>query len=175
MGRTKNIHFAFPDKRSPRYRIRYRLLLITISFVCGAALLFGVRAYNRSSAAPTKIAPRFPAGAISNAPAPVAAGGIRTGQSAGSLEGEIVTIRPTGFDPPEITRQDGHFTLIVEDRSQLDAVTLYMDVSGGPQLAQADMPHEVLNWTQEFNLANGTYTLREANHPDWVCTIAIGK
>jgi hypothetical protein len=96
------------------------------------------------------------------------------GQSARTkLEAELVTIRPHGFEPKEITRPKGRFILAVDNRSGLEEVNLRLDQVAGNRLHQVRVPREHLDWSEVFDLHPGNYVLTEANHPNWVCRITI--
>ena len=91
----------------------------------------------------------------------------------GRFEIEVITIRPAGFEPQEITRPKGPFGLAVENRTGLENVILRLDREGGGRLQERQVTRKELNWKQRVNLPPGTYTLTEANNPDWVCRITI--
>jgi hypothetical protein len=89
------------------------------------------------------------------------------------IETELVTIRPHGFEPQEITRPADPFFLAVENRSGLEEVTLRLDLMGGSRLKEVNVPRKKLDWRDAFDLPPGSYVLTEANHPEWVCNITI--
>ncbi len=96
-------------------------------------------------------------------------------QTQNRLEAERITLRPTGFEPAEITRPAGRFLLAVNDRSRRESVTLLLYRSPG------DLVHEVrmrdqrrkYEWRQVMNLPSGRYVLTELGRPDWVCRITL--
>jgi hypothetical protein len=85
----------------------------------------------------------------------------------------LITIRPTGFDPPEIVYPKGEFLLSVDNRSGLQVVDLHLDTEQGNRLHAKRVPRENLDWREIVNLNPGTYLLKETNHPNWVCRIRI--
>jgi hypothetical protein len=89
------------------------------------------------------------------------------------LEAEIITIRPTGFEPKEINRREGRFLLTVENRSGLEEVSLRLDREAGSRQREARVRRNKLDWREIVNLPPGRYTLTEADHPDWICHIII--
>ncbi len=96
-------------------------------------------------------------------------------QTRDRLEAERITLRPTGFEPAEITRPAGRFLLAVNDRSGKESVTLLLVRATGDLLNEARMrdrprKHE---WRQVVNLPAGRYELREALHPEWRCQITL--
>jgi hypothetical protein len=84
-----------------------------------------------------------------------------------------ITIRPTGFDPAEVTIPQGRFILAVDNRSGLRELTFRLDRESGGRLHEVRMPRESLSWRALINPAPGTYTLTEANHPDWTGRITV--
>jgi hypothetical protein len=91
----------------------------------------------------------------------------------GRVEAELLTIRPTGFDPVEITRPRGSFLLVVNNRSGVGELDLRLDREGAGRQHEARMPRGKLGWKKRIDLPPGKYTLTETNHPDWVCHITI--
>jgi hypothetical protein len=89
------------------------------------------------------------------------------------FEIEVITIRPAGFEPQEITRPRGLFGIAVENRTGLPEVLLRLDREGGERVQEAQVTRQKLNWKQGLDLPPGQYVLTEANNPDWVCRITI--
>lgn len=89
------------------------------------------------------------------------------------IEAEIVTIKPHGFEPAEITRPQGRFLLMVDNRSGLEAVSLRLTREGGPRVREMRVPREEPDWSEVVDLEPGRYLLTEANHSRWVCVITI--
>ena len=89
------------------------------------------------------------------------------------FEIEVITIRPAGFEPREITRPRGFFGIAVENRTGLPEVLLRLDREGGGRVQEAQVTRQKLNWKQGLDLPPGQYVLTEANNPDWVCRITI--
>jgi|SRR5215213_8971447 len=89
------------------------------------------------------------------------------------LRGEIVAIRPWGFEPEEIIRPQGRFLLRVDNRSGLNAVSLMIDSESGTRLRAETVPRTKLDWREIVDLPPGNYLLKEANNPDWVCKITV--
>ena len=147
---------------------RLAVLLLAGGLLCSAAVLMTVSVYGEREAKPPA-----PASGINKQPVVVAAPKPLQSKPNEKIEGEIVTIRPVGFDPPEIIRAGGRFTLLVDNRSGLEGVTLRLDQEGGPRLHDVEVPREKLDWVQGVDLAPGQYLLTEANNPSWVCRITI--
>lgn len=93
--------------------------------------------------------------------------------AAAPLEAELIVIRPSGFEPSQITRPAGRFILAVENRSGLDEVDLRLDRDDGDRLQQVRVPRSKLDWSGVVDPPPGTYVLTEANHSDWSCRITI--
>src|SRR5712671_843197 len=59
---------------------------------------------------------------------------------------ELITIRPTGFDPAEIRLTDGQFRIAVDNKSGLDEVTLRLTREGGARVRELRLPPGQLKW-----------------------------
>jgi hypothetical protein len=83
----------------------------------------------------------------------------------------VFAVRPTGFDPDELTISSGRYLIVVQNRSRLRDLTFRFDRENGERL------HEVrpqgLNWKRQFELQPGKYVLSEASHPEWHCVIHV--
>lgn len=91
----------------------------------------------------------------------------------GRLETELLTIRPTGFDPVEITRPAGRFVIAVNNLSGVDELDLHLEGEAGARQHEVRMSRGRLASKKLVNLPPGKYLLKEANHADWVCSITI--
>jgi hypothetical protein len=114
--------------------------------------------------------------AVSAAAAPNQPTVAATPAAPARLESEHITIRPTGFEPSEITRPAGRVLLFVNDRSGLDSLDLRLDVESLQRLYEVRVPRDTKGkheWRQVVALVPGRYILTEAGHPDWVCRITI--
>ena len=89
------------------------------------------------------------------------------------VQRELVTIRPTGFDPTEIRRVSGPFLLAIDNRSGSNTVTLRLSRERGDKLQDVPLTRGHLKWRERINLTTGEYSLTEENHPDWSCRITI--
>jgi len=90
------------------------------------------------------------------------------------IEGELIVLRPFGFHPREIRRRAGQpFLLAVENQSSLPMSSLMINSSVGLRIRDALIPREKRMWSDVLDLPPGTYTLAEANHSDWTCTIIV--
>ena len=90
------------------------------------------------------------------------------------FEGEIVTLKPSGFEPREITRGSGPFVLTVENNSGMPVTPLMLtSESGGPPFHQVSVARETRNWSEIFDLPPGSYTLKDVRNRNHVCGITI--
>jgi len=104
--------------------------------------------------------------------APETAQSAAASSSSNALPGVRVTIRPTGFDPTELTLPQGRFVLTVDNRSGLRELTFRINSESGARLQEVTMPREKLNWRGIINPA-GSYVITETAHPDWQCRVTI--
>jgi hypothetical protein len=86
---------------------------------------------------------------------------------------ELIKIRSTGITPTEITRAAGVCAFTIDNESGVQEITLYLDRADGVRVSEIAIPSGVPNWGAEVNLTVGSYTLREANHPQWSCRIIV--
>jgi len=90
------------------------------------------------------------------------------------IEGELIVLRPFGFEPREIRRPAGQpFLLVVENRSSLPLSSITINSSVGSRIRDASISREKRMWSDVLNLPPGTYTLGEVNHNDWTCRIVV--
>lgn len=85
-----------------------------------------------------------------------------------------VTIRPTGFDPAEVTLPRGRFMLAVDNRTGMNDLTFRLEREGGGRLHEVRMTREQLAWRKVVDPPPGSYVLTEIKHPEWVCRISAG-
>jgi hypothetical protein len=106
-------------------------------------------------------------------PATVTPAAAQSNAPADRLETELITITPTGFDPAELTRPQGRVILELDNRSGLEEVELRVERSNGAREKEVRVHRTTLDWSGEVTLHPGTYVIREAGHPDWVCNVTI--
>jgi hypothetical protein len=102
-------------------------------------------------------------------PAPASSGNFAQER----IEAEVITLRSTGFEPGEITRPASRFFILVENRTDIEAVNLQLNSQHGDRLHNVRMLRGGMDWTEMVDLRPGRYTLTEADHPEWVCRITI--
>jgi hypothetical protein len=98
---------------------------------------------------------------------------VRAMPAAGEITGELLTLTPNGFVPNQITRQQGQFFLVVEDRSGLDQSSQQLSDKDGGNLFSAEVTIQTAEWQDRVELSTGTYVLTAAGNPNWVCQITI--
>jgi hypothetical protein len=141
-----------------------RLALAAACLLIAAGLAIGARPFF-AHAAKKAIAATAPEG-----PAQAAA---QTGNRVRStLEAELITIHPHGFEPHEIRPAHGHFILEVDDQAWRGAV-LRLERESGERLLETEVVRGRSNWVEELDLAPGRYVLSEAGHPNWTCAITV--
>ena len=90
------------------------------------------------------------------------------------IEAAIVTLKPTGFEPKELTRPRGLFLLRVDNRSNNPNLLFRLDRENGKrEHEQQTRAGGKLDWNKPLDLPPGRYLLTEADHPEWVCQITI--
>lgn len=88
------------------------------------------------------------------------------------IDAELVTLRPAGFEPAEISRAGGRFLLAVNNRSGLEGLTLRLATESGARERDVNLGRR-LRWRERLNLSPGDYALTVAGRPDWTCRITI--
>ena len=133
--------------------------------ICSASLVFAAVGHRTAG-------PRSPAG-MEQPPSAVEVTPVR--QVANPPEVELVTILPYGFDPPKISRPNGHFIVVMDNRSGLDGLSLTLTAESTPSvvLLSKQLTLSELDGYNSLDLSPGHYALREANHPEWSCVVEI--
>jgi hypothetical protein len=89
------------------------------------------------------------------------------------MESELITVTPQGFEPREITRPNGAFLLMIDNRSGLTTIQPQLKSTTLVRLLDITLPREEPDWSQVVNLQPGIYLLTESNHPTWVFRLTI--
>jgi hypothetical protein len=87
------------------------------------------------------------------------------------LEEVTLLLRATGFEPAQVTRPAGRFLLSVDNRSGVEELTFEITRADGTKVREIKVLKGNVDWSEEINLIAGQYTLNEAAHPAWVCSI----
>lgn len=148
-----------------RYFCDVRVLLV-ICFLAGAGAIASAKAWSEFYTPSAEFAAPSPA-----TPA-IESASLSAVQSNG-LQRELITIRPSGFEPAEITRPAGRFLLAIENKSGLDEVVLRIRREGGTRHHEGRVWKGNLKWRSAALLSPGRYLLTSPDHPDWNCIITI--
>lgn len=105
-----------------------------------------------------------------NLPPPAQAAAQQHGES---IEAEVVTLTPFGFEPREITRPPGPFLLAVHNQSNSAEVSLRLARVRGERLQEVRLRPGKRRWEQRLALGHGEYLLTEEGRPEWNCIIII--
>ena len=89
------------------------------------------------------------------------------------LQAELITLRPTGFEPARMELVKGRFLLVVNNHSELPDVQLQLMRETGARMHAVRVPSDQVRWSEVVDLHPGTYVLTAVNHPDWVCRITV--
>jgi hypothetical protein len=92
-------------------------------------------------------------------------GSFRSGATASSDadEVELITLRPAGFEPAEISRSKGPFVLFVDDRSGKEQTSLELKRMNGERLRAISLQRKKSEWNDVVDLPPGTYVLQDGN------------
>ncbi|MDQ3804283.1 MAG: hypothetical protein M3416_10680 [Acidobacteriota bacterium] len=94
-------------------------------------------------------------------------------EDAAGAEALVLTLRPEGFEPAEVTVAEGQHLLVVTNRAGLDEFVLRLEREGAGPEQEAKPPKYKRGWKRLLPLARGTYVLTEAAHPEWQCRITV--
>jgi hypothetical protein len=82
----------------------------------------------------------------------------------------LLTLRPTGFDPSEITQTTGAFLLAVDNKSGLERITLRVTREDGTRVTSMTSRNKL---REKIDLAPGRYVITETDHENWTCRLTI--
>lgn len=98
---------------------------------------------------------------------------LRSSSTAQARDGaHSVMLRSTGFEPDEMTRPVGRFTLAVDKESIREEVVMQLSSDDGTFSEQYTVPADAPNWYRRIQLQQGSYRITVVNHP-WTCHITI--
>lgn len=89
------------------------------------------------------------------------------------VEGEVIELRTTGFEPGRITRSAGPFLLWLNNHSRLPIAELRVERADGVVVRSISLPAEARTWSDVVDLPQGHYILREVTHSYWSCHITL--
>jgi hypothetical protein len=85
-----------------------------------------------------------------------------------------VVLSAEGFQPAEITRPAGQFTLLIESQSRSGELVLQLKRDGAREvIREIRVPEGATSWSEELELAAGGYNLRAANNPAWLFHLTV--
>jgi hypothetical protein len=94
-----------------------------------------------------------------------------------TVESEVISLTPFGFEPKEIKRPKGLFCLMVNTRLGLKEVNLRLDRDLGngvkEKQKEKNVKNDILDWQEFLDLNPGTYILSESSLPKFTCTLTI--
>lgn len=88
-------------------------------------------------------------------------------------EVELITLRPAGFEPAEITRPKGAFVLFLDDRSGRETSSLILRRLSGEHPRTINLERKKSNWNEVVDLPPGTYILQDKSNAEARCQITI--
>ena len=89
------------------------------------------------------------------------------------IEGEVITLRPAGFEPRHITRSEGPFHIFINNYCHLSVATLLIERENGVPVRKISLPEDKRTWSDIVDLPAGNYRLRETTHSHWFCQITL--
>lgn len=87
-------------------------------------------------------------------------------------DAELVTLRPSGFDPAEISRPSGRFLFGINNRTSFSDLTFQLIDRTGVVVAEHRMVR-VRVWRKVINPPPGRYLVRVVGRADWRCAVTI--
>ena len=88
-------------------------------------------------------------------------------------EAEVITLRPTGFEPSELTRPPGQFLLTINNRTGLEEINLSISTDLGGMVRGFRLNEGRLRSGSFQALPPGRYVITETEHPEWTCYLTI--
>lgn len=83
------------------------------------------------------------------------------------------TLSAAGFTPNQVSHTAGRFELKVKNESGEGVITLRLADAAGNKLSEAKLTGKVKEWSLPLDIAAGTYTLSEASHSSWTCSVVV--
>ena len=132
-----------------RFLNRKKSLILVAALFAAGAVTYSARALNAPAPAPPAAAEADPVRVIS------------------------VTLRPTGFEPSEVSVPAGRYLLVVNNRTGLEQFTPRLGREGQGAADEAGTLRHKRAWKKALQLTPGQYALAEADRPEWVCRITV--
>jgi hypothetical protein len=163
MSKYKNQKTLVPHIRLTSFSFR-TLIGVCIALIAG--LTISARAWLTPAITTKPVAPKLKTESA-------APGSTQSTSAQEHIDAEVITLRPNGFEPAEITRPTGRFLLLLENYSGIKDIKLQIAVNRGAKLHEIKFKERNLVGGQELDLHPGQYVLTEADHPKWICRITI--
>lgn len=90
-----------------------------------------------------------------------------------SVDSELVTLRATGFEPSELSRQAGRFLLAIDNQTELGDLAFRIVRENGVRVRDIAPKRSRFRLRQVIELDAGRYYLVVVNHAEWTCRIVI--
>ncbi len=84
----------------------------------------------------------------------------------------LVRLTADGFSPAQLNGAPGKYRIAMTRWSR-DEIVILVRSAGGETLKEMTVPQGQLDWTTLVELGSGSYVLKVANHPEWVCQITV--
>lgn len=91
------------------------------------------------------------------------------------IEEASLTLRANGFVPRELNLQSNRFFLSIDNRTDVKELVLRLSRADGSLVRELRVAGGIGDWSELFELPEGTYTLSEASHAEWTCTLKVHK
>ncbi len=85
----------------------------------------------------------------------------------------VLTAKADGFDRKAVAVSDHQFFLIVRNATGIGELAYHIVPATGAALSDFLLHSNNPRSAALMNLSTGTYTITEANHPAWVCTLTV--
>ena len=89
------------------------------------------------------------------------------------VEGEVIALRATGFEPQQLTRSARPFLLLLNNYSLLPVAKLQVERMDGVIIRTISLSDKTRTWSDVIDLPPGNYRLSEATHSHWFCQITL--
>lgn len=152
---------------------RFILPALFFTATISAALVFGAR--RADSEAQSPLAASTANARANPAKESVTTAFITTGAAVdqGDASVALLTIRPTGFEPKELTIPAGKTLVVVRNRTGLAEFSIRLERGNGTRLFDLRVPRYKRDWKKVLDLTPDTYVITESNHPGWVCRVTV--
>ncbi|HEY0763680.1 MAG TPA: hypothetical protein VGD61_15010 [Pyrinomonadaceae bacterium] len=94
-------------------------------------------------------------------------------RTSANVPAHVLVLRPTGFEPAEVSWPKERFFLAIENHSSVNDITVLLDREVGGRVKEVNLKMRKQRAAGMFDLPPGNYLLTVADHPGWVCRITI--